>query len=143
MAVEPPDALPTGKLRLTCRRCRRLSKSFLNRWQSESPSLRVPGDHRTDRNGPSGRQGNDMRSRRARRITVVFAAALLGTAALAPSAGASAFPGTNGPIVFAHSPGNGQSIWITNPDGSGTHALTSPPSGFFDASPRFSADGAW
>ncbi|HKN56590.1 MAG TPA: hypothetical protein VJX66_29130 [Amycolatopsis sp.] len=84
-----------------------------------------------------------MRSRRARRITVVFAAALLGTAALAPSAGASAFPGTNGPIVFAHSPGNGQSIWITNPDGSGTHALTSPPSGFFDASPRFSADGAW
>ncbi|MEA2374481.1 MAG: TolB protein [Thermoleophilaceae bacterium] len=84
-----------------------------------------------------------MRSRRTYRTAVTFAAALLGAAALASSAAASAFPGANGPVVFAHGTAAGQTIWITNPDGSGAHALTSPPSGFFDASPRFSADGGW
>lgn len=81
-----------------------------------------------------------MRSRRACFIAV---AALLGTAALAPSAGASAFPGANGPIAFSHSSGIGSAIWVTNPDGSGAHAVTTPPTGFFDTSPRYSADGAW
>ncbi len=78
----------------------------------------------------------------------VLTAALIAVAALcfASSAGASAFPGSNGRIVFDQTTGTGinaptsTQIVSANADGSGQHVLTS---GQPAIDPRVSADGKW
>jgi Tol biopolymer transport system component len=67
---------------------------------------------------------------------VILGASALALLALAGS-GTAAYPGSNGKIAFAR---NGQ-IYVTNPDGSGTTAVTAPPDANNDAQPAVSPDG--
>jgi Tol biopolymer transport system component len=77
-------------------------------------------------------------------VRVAIAAVAAAALAIPAFAGASAFPGTNGRIVFAQEIGTGpngpttESIVTANPDGSSQKQLTS---GHVDSDPRFSADG--
>src|SRR3954465_9354990 len=70
-------------------------------------------------------------------------ACALAALALTSSAAASSFPGANGPIVFTQAVTNGSSIMVAGANGSSAHAVSSPPAGYFDNHPRFSADAGW
>jgi TolB protein len=53
------------------------------------------------------------------------------------------FPGTNGRIAFqSTAPSTDGSIVTINPDGSGQQRITTPPAGYFDLYPDWSADGS-
>jgi hypothetical protein len=59
----------------------------------------------------------------------------------APAHGA--FPGTNGRIAFVSTAASTDGSIVTiNPDGSGQQRITTPPAGYFDLYPDWSADGS-